>query len=226
MGSTSITRENLIDRDDASNDRPIFADSQVVGVFSGPDCEKLGSPLAPRAGEVCDMLESQVRGAAPCGAQGLDFAIVAERMGALPQNILQKNDRIGMRNPLEMRYPFLDPDVVRFSERLPVSSLVDEQEGKKVVKMAAEMLGIPSQLSRRKKVRLQAPYATYLRRPEVADYFRAVIAEPPDELPCLYDPRLADDFLFGPSSDKVWRRPAKIMLLATLNLWAQSLSRD
>lgn len=192
---------------------------ELVQVFSPEELRAIGSDLAEPAESVRDAVVRQTQ-AATCDDGALPFVLAAERLGPLPQNILQKNDRIGMRMPLEMRYPYLDDQVVRFGQRLPASLLADGQGGKRVLKEAARLLGIPAEIADRPKIRLQAPYATFLDDPAYADYFLQIVARPPSQARALYDPEKAVAFLFGPNSGSVWRRPAKIMLLATWNQWA------
>ncbi|MDP8221938.1 MAG: asparagine synthase (glutamine-hydrolyzing) [Candidatus Lernaella stagnicola] len=197
---------------------------ELVQVFSPEELAAIGSPLADRAKAVREAVHMQTTWAGNGVAEGLPFVLATERLGPLPQNILLKNDRIGMANPLEMRYPFLDSEIVAFAQRLPHHLLVGEGGGKLVVKEAAKLLGVPHEIAYRPKIRLQAPYATYLDDPAHADYFARLIADPPDFGRRLYDPEKAIALLFGPACRSVWRRPAKIMLLATWNLWLAGLT--
>jgi asparagine synthase (glutamine-hydrolysing) len=194
---------------------------ELVQVFSPEELSRIGSPLAECAHDLRGRLPERIAEAADVGLGTLPFVLAAERLGPLAHNILQKNDRIGMRMPLEMRYPFLDNEVVALAETLPEEMLTADGEGKLIVKLAAERLGVPPEISRRKKIRLQAPYATYLADVGVAAFFENIIANPP-EGPRLYDPKKTVEFLFGPGCDKVWRRPSKILLLATWNLFLKA----
>lgn len=196
---------------------------ELTQIFSPKALAAIGSPLAGSAAAISELLPQQVTDSADVETETLSFVLAAERIGPLPQNILQKNDRIGMRMPLEMRYPYLDHQVVDFAQRLPESLLVDKGEGKLVIKTAAELLGLPPEVTRRKKVRLQAPYATYLDEPRVERFFKSIIAAPPAFPERPYDPQKAVEMLFGVNAKRVWRRPAKVLLLATWNLWASRL---
>jgi asparagine synthase (glutamine-hydrolysing) len=195
----------------------------LVQVFSPDELAEIGSPLAATSELVGEAIQLQVTWAADAPREGLAWVLAAERLGPLPQNILQKNDRIGMANPLEMRYPFLDSEVVTFAERLPLRLLTGKGGGKIVVKEAAKKLGVPHKIAYRKKIRLQAPYATYLDDPVYREYFKRLVAEPAAGAPRLYDPEKAVAYLFGPAAANVWRRPAKIMLLASWNQWLAGL---
>ncbi len=194
---------------------------ELVQVFSPDELRAIASPFADAAGDVRDALPQSVADAADIGPRALPFLLATERLGPLPQNILQKNDRIGMRMPLEMRYPFLDNEVVALAQRLPDELLCDENGGKPVVKAAAQILGLPEKIANRRKIRLQAPYATFLADPEVENFFRQIIENPPQFAQRPYDPTKCVEYLFGPGKAKVWRRPAKILLLATWNLWVK-----
>lgn len=195
----------------------------LVQVFSPAELAAIGSPQARAVDSVRDGLVNQLTRAADVKAGTLSFLLAAERLGPMSHNILQKNDRIGMRNPLEMRYPFLDNEVVEFAQRLPVEMLSDQKSGKRIVKEAAMLLGLPEHIAHRPKVRLQAPYATYLENPAAARFFRELIGNPPPDSPEMYDPQKAVEFLFGPEAKKVWRRPAKVLALAVWNSWIKAL---
>jgi len=196
----------------------------LVQVFSPTELAAIGSPQVQAVDSVRDGLINQMTRAADVQSGTLSFLLAAERLGPMSHNILQKNDRIGMRNPLEMRYPFLDNEVVEFAQRLPVEMLSDQQTGKLIVKEAAVLLGLPARIARRPKVRLQAPYATYLENPAAAQFFREMIGNPPPDSPTMYDPHKAVEYLFGAEAKKVWRRPAKVLALAVWNSWIRSLA--
>ncbi|MCB9475828.1 MAG: hypothetical protein H6684_15840 [Deltaproteobacteria bacterium] len=192
---------------------------ELTEVFTPDEMERIGAASVEPARDLSRTLPEGVANAADVGLSPLSFILIAERLGPLAHNILHKNDRIGMHWPLEMRYPFLDRRIIDFAESLPDDLQTGPDGGKAVVKAAARHLGLPASVTDRKKIRLQAPYATYLSDARVEAFFERVIAHETDDRPRLFDPQRARDYLFGPMSAKVWRRPAKILLLATWNLW-------
>jgi len=56
--------------------------------------------------------------------------------------LLGKGDRVAMHSAVELRYPFLDEDVVDFCARLPVEALVRNGQGKRLLRAVAADLGV------------------------------------------------------------------------------------
>ncbi len=96
---------------------------------------------------VRDALPRSTANAADVGLGAMPFILATEMHGPLPQNIQQKNDRIGMRMPLEMRYPYLDNEVMALAQRLPDRLLTTKNGGKTVVKAAAQILGLTNEIT-------------------------------------------------------------------------------
>lgn len=55
----------------------------------------------------------------------------------MPGAVLSKVDRMSMRNALEVRTPFLNPEMARFAEKVPVKLLANGQNGKILLKKLA-----------------------------------------------------------------------------------------
>lgn len=69
----------------------------------------------------------------------------------MQDSVLAKVDRASMMNSLEVRAPFLDPDVVEFARRIPSSWRLRGGQGKFLLKRAARGLLPDSIIYRRKK---------------------------------------------------------------------------
>jgi asparagine synthase (glutamine-hydrolysing) len=67
---------------------------------------------------------------------GLEGALAAEMDLSLPDDMLAKVDRTSMRHALEVRAPFLDPDLVELALSLPAATHVTPYRGKKLLRRA------------------------------------------------------------------------------------------
>ena len=74
----------------------------------------------------------------------------------LPYAMLPKVDLMSMANSLEVRTPFLDYEVVNFAFSLPVSSKIDDDGRKKIVRDAFRKL-LPEELYTRRKQGFDVP---------------------------------------------------------------------
>jgi asparagine synthase (glutamine-hydrolysing) len=74
-----------------------------------------------------------------------------ERRIRLPEHLLMRVDKMTMAHSVEARVPFLDHDVVEFSDRLPASYKLDHGLGKRVLKQAASRLLDPEVVYRKKQ---------------------------------------------------------------------------
>ena len=74
----------------------------------------------------------------------------------LPEHLLMRVDKMTMAHSIEARVPFLDPDVVEFAMRLPLSYKLGDGTGKRILKKVAEPY-IDHDLIYRKKQGFGAP---------------------------------------------------------------------
>jgi asparagine synthase (glutamine-hydrolysing) len=77
-------------------------------------------------------------------------------------SILTKMDRAGMMNSLEVRAPFLDPDLARFLADLPSSLIFRSGKGKVLMRRIAENM-LPQALLSKKKKGFGVPQAKWLK---------------------------------------------------------------
>jgi asparagine synthase (glutamine-hydrolysing) len=101
-----------------------------------------------------------------------DETVLGYLRGYLQEDIMVKVDRASMATSLEVRSPFLDPDVVEFALRLPASVRLRGRTGKYVLRRL--MRGrLPDEILTRKKVGFGVPLNRWLRESQrelVIDY--------------------------------------------------------
>ena len=94
----------------------------------------------------------------------LDRMTLADTLGYLSDDILQKVDRAAMAVSLETRVPFLDPDVAAFAARVPPGMKVRDGRGKWIVRQVLYR-HVPAALVDRPKTGFSVPLADWLRGP-------------------------------------------------------------
>jgi asparagine synthase (glutamine-hydrolysing) len=120
--------------------------------------------LAP---SVFDEPASQIHAVSNGSARGADETVLAYLRAYLQEDILVKVDRASMATSLEVRSPFLDPDVVDFSLGLPVRMRLRGGTGKYLLRRL--MRGrLPEELLKRKKVGFGVPLNQWLRESQRA----------------------------------------------------------
>jgi asparagine synthase (glutamine-hydrolysing) len=82
----------------------------------------------------------------------------------LAEGLLTKADRASMRSAIELRAPFLDPDVMEFAAQLPVTERVKGVTTKVFLKRYA-LRYLPKAIVHRKKRGLSVPLTAWLRGP-------------------------------------------------------------
>ncbi len=87
----------------------------------------------------------------------------ADRDLYLPGDILVKVDRMSMRNSLEVRAPYLDPDVLSLSDRIPLSMKIKGMNQKYILRKVA-LRYLPAETVFRKKHGFMAPVSQWLRQ--------------------------------------------------------------
>jgi asparagine synthase (glutamine-hydrolysing) len=97
------------------------------------------------------------------GRDLLEQALYLDTRMFLPDGILLCNDKMSMAASLELRVPFLDLELMRFVERIPARLRVRPRAGKRLHRMAMELL-LPPGVADRPKHGFSTPYDDWLRR--------------------------------------------------------------
>lgn len=86
----------------------------------------------------------------------------ADRCVYLPDDILVKVDRMSMKNSLEVRTPFLDPDILAISDRIPLAMKIKGINLKYLLKKVA-LRYLPPNIVNRKKHGFMVPMAGWIK---------------------------------------------------------------
>ena len=80
----------------------------------------------------------------------------------LPNDILLKADKMTMANSLELRVPFLDKEVFKVSEQIPLKYIIHDYVTKYAFRKAADKT-IPEEWSKRKKLGFLVPFKDWIK---------------------------------------------------------------
>jgi asparagine synthase (glutamine-hydrolysing) len=155
------------------------ADERLLGYFSWGDAQTLRALFAP---EHLPSLGSSVRDepfqrylrSLPPGLEPLERMLALEQRFFLGDHNLPYADKMSMAAGVELRVPFLDPDVVALANRLPASCKQHGRDGKWILKRALRP-HLPRAVIEREKAGFGAPLRRWLRG-ELADWVRDVLS--------------------------------------------------
>jgi asparagine synthase (glutamine-hydrolysing) len=91
-------------------------------------------------------------------------------------DILVKADKMTMANSLELRVPFLDPEVFAVAEQVPLEQKITKDTTKYALRQALEGI-VPGHVLHRAKLGFPVPLRHWLRGPELFDWAHTQIAE-------------------------------------------------
>jgi asparagine synthase (glutamine-hydrolysing) len=130
------------------------------GTFSGAEVRSLSSAPLPNS---LDHVLGELRNA-PATHDGVSPYLWWDQKYFLPDDILNKVDRMSMAHSLEVRPPFLDHRIVEFAATLPPSLKMQGSRQKIVLKQLMNRR-LPEMILRRKKVGFDIPAHEWLRGP-------------------------------------------------------------
>jgi asparagine synthase (glutamine-hydrolysing) len=166
------------------------AEQRLLGYFTWGDAEPLRALFAPQhraalAGGVQDEPLRRFLAALPPGLEPLERMLALEQRFFLGDHNLPYADKMSMAAGVELRVPFLDPELVALANRLP-TSCKRGRDGKSVLRQALRP-HLPRAVIERPKAGFGAPLRRWLRG-ELADWVRDVLS--PDRLRArgVFDP--------------------------------------
>jgi asparagine synthase (glutamine-hydrolysing) len=95
----------------------------------------------------------------------LDAILSTLCKGWLADNLLNHSDRMSMAHSVELRVPFLDPELVHYCFRLPQRLKVRGGVTKYILKKYAVAAGVPAGLAYRRKLGFPVPWGPWIRGP-------------------------------------------------------------
>src|SRR3954447_17004156 len=111
----------------------------------------------------------------------------------LPDNLLERGDRMSMAASLELRPPFLDVDVVELAFSLPPALKVRNGQGKWALRRLASRY-LPTAVLERPKVGFRVPMDAWFRK-GLRELARERLTDPSSLAVELFDRRVVDQLL-------------------------------
>ena len=205
-------------------ERALPADRRRLGVAlralaEGTEVDRLQGWFAPfSAPERTALLAAAPRpstGLAP-GASPLRRMLLHDLEAWLPDNLLERGDRMSMAASLELRPPFLDHDVVELALRRPDDMLVRRGTGKWLVKEVARR-HLPAEIVDRPKAGFRVPLDAWFRG-GLRDFARDLVQSPTSWTATPLDPATVSALV---AAHDAGRRDesVRIFTLASLEVW-------
>jgi len=105
----------------------------------------------------------------------LDRTTRMDFMNYLPEDILVKIDRSSMLSSLELRAPFLDPEIIEFAfSEVPARLKADENQRKILLKKLSEKL-LPPQFDKQRKQGFSIPLSHWLKDGVWREFFFEIL---------------------------------------------------
>jgi asparagine synthase (glutamine-hydrolysing) len=142
--------------------------------------------------------------------------LAADVAGWLPDNLLERGDRMSMAASVELRPPFLDVDVVDLAFSLPSRMKVRSGTGKWVVRQLARDL-LPPEIVDRPKVGFRVPMDAWFRT-GLRDMARDRLTSRDSLVAGLFDRRLVQQLLDDHESGRK-NEGLRIWTLLSLEVW-------
>lgn len=98
------------------------------------------------------------------GRDAVRAAMRADQAGYLPGDLFAKVDASSMLHALEVRSPFMDPQVIDWANRLPTDALTNRRHGKLILRRAFAA-DLPAEVFQRRKMGFAVPIGEWFRGP-------------------------------------------------------------
>jgi asparagine synthase (glutamine-hydrolysing) len=143
------------------------ADERLIGYFTWGDAERSSALFAPRARAALstaarDAPFAQHLAALPAGLDPLARMLALEQRFFLGDHNLPYADKMSMAASVEVRVPFLDPELVALANGLPSAEKLRGRHGKWALRRALAP-HLPAEVLRRPKTGFGAPLRRWLR---------------------------------------------------------------
>jgi asparagine synthase (glutamine-hydrolysing) len=92
----------------------------------------------------------------------LRSTLVFDQTSWLPDNLLERGDRMMMAGSIEGRMPFMDTELARAVARLPDRFLISQAGGKAILRRAMAQI-LPDKIIKRRKVGFRVPISEWFR---------------------------------------------------------------
>jgi asparagine synthase (glutamine-hydrolysing) len=167
-------------------------DARLAAYFAWARRDELLALFAPQmrdvvAGNHADQPMLDYLKTIPPGTRPLARMLVLEQRFFLGDHNLIYTDKMGMAAGVEIRVPFLDPDVVRFADDLPEHWKQRGGVGKWILREAMRS-SLPPDIISRPKTGFGAPLRRWMRR-DLHDYLTDLLAEESLNRRGLFDPK-------------------------------------
>jgi asparagine synthase (glutamine-hydrolysing) len=141
----------------------------------------------------------------------------------LPDNLLERGDRMMMAGSIEGRMPFMDVELAQVAARLPDRFQVRRLQGKAVMRQALGRI-LPKQIINRKKMGFPVPVADWFRHAH-RDLLRDLLGSSASETRRLCQPGMLDQLIDEHIQGK--QNHEKVLwALANLELFVRIFKRE
>ena len=124
------------------------------------------------------------------GNSTLRRILYCDQTSWLPDNLLERGDRMTMAASIESRVPFLDHELAGYVSSLPDSCRVNGLKTKWILRQAGKSL-IPAAILERPKVGFRVPVNEWFRGP-MKDYLRGHLLGADSRTSAYYDPKVLE----------------------------------
>ena len=153
---------------------------------------------------------------------GIDLMGRMDLAAWLPDNLLERGDRMSMAASLELRPPFMDHRLVETASRLPSSLKVRHRQTKWVLKQVAAR-HLPAEIVHRRKVGFRVPLDAWFRT-GLRDLCGDLLLGPDSFVADVLDPRIVRELI--ETHDRGRRNEEiRIWTLLSLEVWARQYLR-